>query len=288
MKPFTLKQKHCMERGELLTETLSKKILQALCKVELKHRPKRHHYIVGPSGIGKSLTVRNTAKEQKVNITEITGVASMNAIAIELACAAYKNRDNDKKLFVWIDDCDSVFIDRTSLSVMKGVLDEDRNVFAWNKTVSAQVRAYENSDNAVDNYIAEALRYYQTPDGVGISIPTDNMHFIITSNHPLAPSNPPPKFARLIDEAAIRDRVSYAEYSFDRDLSWGWTASVTMKNNVFGLRKEQKRILLEWMDVHWDNLASVSMRSVMELAADMVNYPSNYPDHWDTKLKTQR
>lgn len=286
MKPFTIKQNQNIERGIILTNQLTEKVTHALGKSDLKHVPKRHHYIVGPSGIGKSVTVRNAAKKHRVDVIEITGVASMSAIAISLAVAAY--RSNGKELFVWIDDCDSVFLDRTSLSVMKGALDEDRNVFAWNKNMTNQIQVYEKSNSPSDQYIAAALRAYQTIDGVGILIPTDNMHFIVTSNHSLAPSNPPPKTARAIDEAAIRDRVAYTEYGFDRDLSWGWTASVTMNNKILGLKKEQKRILLEWMDINWDNLASVSMRGVMDLAADMVNYPKNYPDYWETRLKVQR
>ena len=286
MKPFTARQKQNIERGRILTDQMTDKVTQAIGKVKLKHTPKRHHYLVGPPGIGKSVTVRNTAKQHRVELNEITGVASMSAIAISLACFAYGAQGND--VFIWVDDCDSVFMDKASLSVMKGALDEDRNIFAWNKNMTNQIQVYENSSNERDHFIAEALRKYQTTDGVGISIPTDNMKFIITSNHSLSPSNPHPKTARGIDEAAIRDRVAYTEYGFDRDLSWGWTASITMSNKIFGLTAEKKRILLEWMDINWDNLASVSMRAVTELAAEMLNYPKNYPDYWESHLKVKR
>lgn len=283
MKPFTTKQKQSIERGEIMTQQLELKVTDALKKTDVKYRAKRHHYIVGPAGIGKSVTVRNTAKKHKIKLIEIVGAASMNAMAIQLATAAYNAQGRD--IFVWIDDCDSVFMDRTSLSVMKGALDEDRNVFSWNKNLTAQIQIYENSENETDQFRAQALRHYQSKDGVGIIIPTDNMSFIVTSNHPLAPSNPAPKKPRQIDEAAIRDRVAYAEYSFDRDLSWGWTASVTMKNNIFGLTKTQKRDLVEFLDNNWDRLPSTSMRAIKELAAEMVNYPENYPDYWLSHLK---
>ena len=285
-KPFTLKQKQSIERGQIMTNQLAEKVVHAIGKSNLKHKPKRHNYIVGPAGIGKSLTVRNTAKKHNVFLHEISGVASMSAVAISLACSAHKAAGGD--IFIWIDDCDSVFLDRASLSVMKGALDEDRNVFAWNKNMTTQIQMYERSSNEADKFIAAALRAYQTMDGVGIEIPTDNMQFIITSNHPLAPSNPTPRTARGIDESAIRDRVSYTEYAFDKELSWGWTASVTLSNKIFGLTNKQKYILLDWMDTNWDNLASVSMRTVTELAADMLNYPENYPDYWESKLILKR
>jgi hypothetical protein len=283
MQPFTIKQKQNIERGEIMTTQLVEKVTGAFKKSNVKYRPKRHHYIVGPAGIGKSITVRNTAKKYKIDLIEIIGVASMNAMVISLAVAAYNA--NGKDLFVWIDDCDSIFMDRTCLSVMKGALDEDRNVFSWNKNMTAQIQIYENSSAEHERFIAKALRQYQTKEGVGIVIPTDNISFIVTSNHPLAPSNPTPKRPRQIDEAAIRDRVAYSEYKYDRDLSWGWTAAVTMKNNIFGLTKAQKRLLVEFLDLYWDQLGSTSMRTIKELAAEMVNYPDNYPDYWMTRLK---
>lgn len=283
MKPFTTQQRQNIKRGEIMTQQLELKIADALKKTSVKHRAKRNHFIVGPSGIGKSVTVRNTAKKHKVPLVEIVGVASMNVMAITLANAKYNAAGKD--VFVWIDDCDSVFMDRLSLSVMKGTLDEDRNVFAWNKNMTQQIQAYETSQNAKERLIGEALRQYQTKDGVGLEIPVDNFSFIVTSNHPLAASNPRPKTPRQIDEAAIRDRVAYTEYTLDRDLSWGWTACVTMNNNIFGLTKTQKRELLEFLDVYWDRLASTSMRTIRELAAEMVNYPRNYPDYWMSHLK---
>ncbi|BCM95165.1 hypothetical protein [Burkholderia phage FLC6] len=282
MQPFTLKQKQNIERGEILTNQLVGKVTAAFDKSDALIVPKRHHYIVGPAGIGKSVTVRNTAKKHRIPLIEIIGVASMNAIAIALALAVHNSRG--KKTYVWIDDCDSVFADRTSLSVMKGALDEDRNMFAWNKNMTAMIQLYEKSESVHEQRVAEALRAFQTADGVGIQIPTDNINFIITSNQSLAPSNPAPKGARKIDESAIRDRVVYTEFKYDRDVSWGWTASVTMKNKIFDLTKAQKQELLHWLDHNWDRLGSVSMRAIKELAAEMINHPSDYPDYWETHL----
>lgn len=282
MQPFTIKQKQNIERGQILTKQLIEKVENAFKKTNVKVRTKKNHYIVGPMGIGKSVTVRETAKKHKIPLIEITGVASMNALTIALALAAYNA--NGKDIFVWIDDCDCIVQDRTSLSVMKGALDEDRNLFAWNKNMTAQIQLYEKSPSEHEQLIAKALRKYQVPDGVGISIPTDNINFIITSNHSLAPSNPMPKMPRKIDEAAIRDRVAYTEYNHDRDTSWGWTAAVTMNNNIFGLTKAQKRILVEFLDLYWDRLASTSMRTIRELAGEMVNHPNDYPDYWETHL----
>lgn len=283
MYPFTAEQKLNIKRGEVLTKMMEEKITDAFRKNNVEYRAKRHHYIVGPSGIGKSITVRKLAERYRIPLIEVVGVASMNALAIRLANAVYNNHKNED-LFVWIDDCDSIFTEKDSLSVMKGCLDEDRNVFAWNKNMSAMMQKYEASEHERDRTTATALRQFQTPDGVGIEIPMDNVSFIVTANHSLAGSNPRPKGARLINEAAIRDRVAYLEISYDRNLSWGWMAAVVMKNAVYGLSRAQKRILLEFFDLHWEQISSPSMRMINELAVEMRNHPDNYLTYWEMRL----
>lgn len=286
LKPFTSFQQEYIKRGKLLTDQLTEKVIHSLGKSQLKHNPKKNHYIAGPSGTGKSVTVRETAKKHHIELVEITGVTSMSALAITLACSAFLSQGED--IFIWLDDCDSIFMDRVSLSVMKGALDKDRNIFAWNKNLTSQIQAYERSNAEQDKIIAKALREYQPIGNVGVEIPTENMTFIITSNHFLKPSNPPPKTSRGKDEAAVRSRVAYTEYNLDANTSWGWIASITLSNKILGLTVNQKHILLDWMFTNWNNLPDTDMRAVEELAADMLNYPNNYPDHWETRLNVIR
>lgn len=281
-KPFTSMQQSYIAAGERRSELFKAKIEHALRISKLEVSPKRHHYIVGGPGIGKTFTVNEVATKHKVTLTRIQGVASMSAIGIQLATAAYMAKD--RHIFVWIDDCDSVFGDAQSLSVMKGVFDEDRNIFAWNKNMVTARAQYENSDNATNRLIAEALNYYQPENGAGLEIPTDNMTFVVTSNRGLTPPNPPPKTTRKIDESAIRDRVVYTEYTLTRDENWGWMAATTLKAKLPKVDKADKHLLLDWMYSNWERLPSVSMRAISELAADMVNFPDSYPDHWHSRL----
>lgn len=281
---FTLKQKQNIELGIFHTEKLTNIVKEALDIVELEEKYKRHYIIVGPTGVGKSHTIYNTADIYDIPLKKIISATSMSALTISLACAVY--RANGNQIYVWVDDCSSLFENKDSMAVVKNALDMDKNIFAWNKNMTSKIQMHENSRNERDHFIAEALRAYQTVDGVGIEIPVDNVSFIITTNHPLTSPHPEPTTPRGKDEAAIQDRVVYTEFDMSRDLAWGWTAAVILSNkNIFNLNKSQKYILLNWMDNNWDRLRSVSMRAVGDLAQDMINNPKNYPDHWNMKLK---
>ena len=284
IKPFTSEQQEYIKRGELLTTQLTEKIKQALGKTSDEIIPKRHHYIASSPGAGKTFTVEKTAAAEGVELIKIHGVASMNAIAIQLACAAYLKPHTELK--IWVDDCDSIFINKESLSVMKGVLDEDRNILAWNKNMSSQIQIYENSDSQSDQLKASALRNFQPVGQVGIEIPTNNMTFIITSNHFLTSPNSSLNTQRKMDEAAIRDRVAYKDYKLSKEHNWGWTAATVLSGNIYDLTKEKKHLLLDWMFNNWDRLSATSLRSVKERAAEMINNPQSYPDYWEASLES--
>ena len=236
LKPFTVQQKHYIARGNVLTEQLSEKVTHALGVTKQRVNPKRHHYIVSDPGAGKTYTVQKIADLYKIPLVKIQGAASMNAIIVYLATIAYTR--TDKKLFIWIDDCDYIFMDNSSLSVMKGAIDEDRNILVWNKNMATQILIYENSSNESDKIKAEALRSYQPPGSVGVEIPTDNMTFIITSNRFLTKPNSDLDTHRKMNEAAIRDRVIYTHYNLSAGESWGWVASILLSTRkILGLNK---------------------------------------------------
>jgi len=277
-KPWTSEQKHFIERGRAYTEQLEDLVTKFLGKANLKYNTKDSHFIAGPSGTGKSFIVRHTGEKHKVKLVEITGDTSMSNLAIKLACLAYTS--NDEEIYIWLDDCDSIWSDRISLSIMKGATDNDRRVFAWNKNLTSQIQIHENAGTEQSTLIANALKKYQPMGNTGVIIPTDNMHFIVTTNHFLTASNPPPKTIRGRDEAAVRSRFLYTEYKLNKGLSWGWIASIVIDNKILDLTINQKYILLDWMYNNWDNLKGTDMRNVLEIAEDMLNFPDTYPDKW--------
>ena len=287
VKPFTHKQQYLIDRGDKLTDQLKTKVSQALGITKLKVETKRHCYIFSTPGAGKTFTVQTLADQNGIKLVKIHGSVSMNAMTVQLATALYL-APKDKELIVWIDDCDSLFMDEEGLNVMKGALDEERNLFVWNKNMGGQINRYLQSESDIDKLRGEALSSFQSVGTVGVEIPTHRMRFIITSNKDLTAPNSLNKSnkvtKRMMHEAALRDRVIYEEFNLNDDDSWGWIASVVMNNNVLDLDNVQKHYLLDWMHANWQKLPATSMRAVKELAAVMLNYPAEYPDHWDLAL----
>jgi hypothetical protein len=286
-KPFTTEQKHYINQGEVLSEQLTSEVFAGLGLTAKSVEVKRHHYITSGPGAGKTYTVNNAIELHDLKVVRIQGAASMNAIVIQLAVAVYLKPKGD--ILVWVDDCDSIFLDKECLNVMKGALDEGRNVLTWNKNLTNQINIYMNSDAPNDKLKGEALRSFQPTGSVGVEVPTDRVRFIITSNKRLvAPSKANLNRVIQVNEAAIRDRVNYREYELDDKRSWGWMAHNVISAKTLGpnlkLTADQKRLLLDWMWHNWKWLSATSMRAVQELGAHMVNHPDDYPDRWEAHL----
>lgn len=278
MKAFTSEQKSHIQRGDILTSQLKTYVKKALGVSEDAITGKRHTYIYSKPGAGKTFTVEQTAKEHGITLVKIQGSSSLNAVASNLAFAEYSKPRGT--IVVWIDDCDGLFRDAESLGVMKGVLDEDRNVFGWNKNLTISIRTLENGTLG-EQKVAEALRAAQPDGSVGVSIPTDRMRFIITSNKELMNPNGNLNTQKKMDEAAIRDRVSYVPFNLTADDSWGWLASIVTSTDALPISKHQARVLLNWMHSNWTSLTGVSVRTVKDLAAHMINHPKDYLAYWE-------
>lgn len=288
VKPFTGEQNYFIAHGKKNMDRLSLITRAALGIVKKKYEVKRHTYIYSPPGAGKTFTVQAAADAAKVKLIKVPGGASMNAFITQIATAAFSMPPRGD-LIVWVDDCDSLFMDEESVNVMKGAMDEERNVLSWNKNLTMQIMGYEKSDHPNDQLKAAALRHYQIEGGVGIVIPTDRIRFIVTSNKNLCP--PADVFTRKgskkmnMHEGALRDRVNYEEFELSENEAWGWVAAVLMGNKVLDLTQGQKQILLDWMWSHWDKLPAKSMRAVKDYAALMLNHPGDYPDYWNATLR---
>jgi AAA+ superfamily predicted ATPase len=287
VKPFSGEQKYYLDTGKKNAERLGHVVQTALGISKKKYEVKRHSYIYSPPGAGKTFTVQTEATKAKIEMVKIQGASSLNALTIRIATAVYSIPKGN--IIVWVDDCDTLFMDEKGLNIMKGILDEERNVLSWNVNLTNQILTYEKSTNENDLLKAAALRAFQTEGGVGVEIPTDRVRFIITSNKNLCPPADihTRKGSKKINmhEAAIRDRVNYEEFELSSKESWGWIAAVLMANKVLDLNQGQKQLLLDWMWDHWDKLPANSMRAVKDRAAEMLNHPNDYPDYWNSILR---
>lgn len=290
-KPFSFEQKQLIEVGALHTQQLRDWVSEATQVVKKRVAPKRHWYIVSPPGLGKTYTVQRTAEQHKVELIAVEGATSLAAFVRKMAFAVYAHtvlNKSKKPLYVCVDDCDDLFMDKKSLNVMKGVLDNERNVLAYEVDMTSQIDKYRKSESETTQLIGEALSHYQSDGGLGVEIPMDQVVFIILSNKELAGDAEVKKKPKLMHESAVRSRVNYRPINVkDREL-WGWAASVIMSSDVLGaehkLSEAELHILLDWMFSSWDRLPGTSIRDVQEYAADMVNHPTDYSDRWSARL----
>lgn len=291
MKPFTLRQLELIEVGKLNTQRLRDIVEVSLGVVKPAVEVKRHAYIFSPPGAGKTFTVAETARAAGITPLQIRGSASIPALARKLAYAQMVA--DGGPIVVWVDDCDSLFVDEESLNVMKGALDEDINMLSWNKNIGGQINRDLASPDLNTQMIGQAMKMFQQASSPGVDIPTGNASFIITSNKDLCepsrvlvPGKPVSK--RLMHEAALRDRLNYHEFLLDKNSSWGWIASLLLSPTCdlgnLQLDLAEKQELLDFMYHNWSRLPSTSMRAVKDLAAVMRNHPSNYATMWETGL----
>lgn len=281
---FSSKQRSAIENGFRLTERLEKYTEQAFgLRPDLKET-KRHTIIWSPPGAGKTFTVNQTIQQSGIRPVKFHGKASMNAFVIKMAYAVHCHPADT--IVVWIDDCDTFFADSESLNVMKGVLDEDRNVLGWDVNMTSEILKAEKSDNREGQMIAEALRSFQPPGSVGVEIPTDRCRFIITTNKKLATKHDVDTSPKKMDEHAVRDRVQWRAFDISSDEAWGWMASVILSADVFkecgfSLDEQQTYMLLNNFHQYWNNLSANSMRTVMEAGAMLHNSPESFADEFE-------
>jgi hypothetical protein len=290
MSAFSPEQNELIGKGRQHSAVLSEWVAEAIKAVDKKVVARRHWYIQSPPGLGKTYTVQNAAKRAKTELVMVQGAASLAAFVRQVAFAVYMRRPMKKSpLFFCIDDCDDLFVDRTTLNVMKGVLDEERNILSWEVDMTGQIAKYRKADSPLTQEMAKALAHFQSDGGVGIQVPTDNCVFIVLSNKKLASDKEAKAKVRLMHEAAIRSRVNYRPINIVGMEYWGWAASTILRTDILGaehkLTQAQKVSLLNWMYEYWTTLPGTDLREVRDLASDIINHPSDYQDRWNMRLE---
>jgi len=282
-KPSTYwskRQKNAIDYGYELTDRLRRYTRQALGLEPSQVETKRHTVIWSGPGAGKTFTVNSEIRGNRLRPLKFHGMTSMNAFAIAMAVEA-KFNSNPNKL-VWVDDCDGFFMDNDALNIMKGVLDEDRNVLGYNINMGGEIAKAEKAGN---QEVVAAISEFSTA-GVGMEIPTDDFRFIITTNKKLANKRESMQSERKMHEHAIRDRVNFRQFDITDDEAWGWMASNMLSSNVFKdkkfkLTQEQTYKLLDIFYNNWKQLSANSMRTVMEAGAMLYNNPETFTDEFE-------
>lgn len=247
----------------------------------------RHTIISGAPGVGKTHTT--LAKINASGIPYMTIVPGMSDIAITTNLAYHVSRlDDDQDLIVVIDDADDVvFGDLKKLNTWKLATSDIEPKWSHEVDVSNLFTKLEKQGRKQE---VKALKSFQEPGSIGVTIPLDQVRFVILCNTDLEDQKQlSAKLFRSVE--AVLDRFNYERLEMPWQEKWGWLAhilSTTQPFDEFDLDDEQKKELLNWLYANWSNLKAregASYRFVRKMSAEMINNPAGYLDRWQRGLK---
>jgi len=267
---LSTKQKQAIESGRSrrnrlvsITKRVAKKTLE-----DISETKKRHTYIYGPSGIGKTYNMEHAIKESGVKSVTISGNVSMWAFGVQLACIKATLK-KDEKIVVIIDDCDELLKDGQSTNQLKELL--EKNMFSYNKKPQMHMLTSDFQIAAVEQCMSN--------DGLGFKVDCSNFSFVITSNFKLPYDSTPeemleknggvltPRISYFKHLTAIRGRMNTKDLDMTKEEKWGNIAIVLLEDNGCNqLNLQQKIFLLQWMDSNWENMTETSIRTAEKLA----------------------
>jgi len=231
-------------------------------------KKKRHYYIYGPSGVGKTYNMERAVKETGVKNFVISGNVSMWAFAVQLACIKVSLKNNEKVVVI-IDDCDELLKDSRSVNQLKELV--DKNMFSYNKKPQMHMLTSEFQVAAVESCMSD--------DGLGFKVDCSDFTFVVTSNIQLPFDSTPaemleknggnltPRIVYMKHLTAIRGRMNTKDLSFTKEEKWGNIAIVLLEDNgCEQLTEQQKIFLLQWMDSNWNEMTETSIRTAEKMA----------------------
>jgi hypothetical protein len=292
---FASKNKNLMvQTGELINNQGRKFVRKSIGATAKKVESSRHTIYSGPPGVGKTFgTIEECIAAGKKYIVIAPGTTDVE-LAVKLAHGVYTLQDGEELVVILDDADDVVFGNYAALNKWKIAMADAKPELgimpAFNHAVS-MINTINALEKAGKNVVAEALKSYSGADSMGVEIPMDRVRFVILCNldleDPKAFSRNP-KMKSAVDP--VIDRMNYKRVEVDKKEAWGWLAYVLsvsqpFEREGFPLTDDQKVALLDWMWSNWDDLRSTSYRTVEKLAEDMINYPDEYEDYWEEKLK---
>lgn len=126
--------------------------------------------VSGPPGCGKSFTARQMFPEAKF----LRGGISAPALIRHLAVLAY---DEQPKTVI-LDDCEDLI--KQNLNLFKAILDTDYPYAEWERSMGPTLKALKKDPNEKSMFLYGCMIKFF--NGVGLTIPTDKMQFIVLTN----------------------------------------------------------------------------------------------------------
>ena len=280
-----------VQRGFIEDQNLRKFVRNAIGINKKKVEATRHTILSGPPGVGKTYSTMDECEQNSVKKLLIPPGTTDAVLVTMLAHAVYKLAPTETLVVILDDADDVVFGSYETLNKWKvamGDINADIGQIPYYAHNVTMTKTIETLQRIGKREIADALESFQDSGSVGVTIPMDQVRFVILCNLDL---EDPKTFNRGKLKgavAAIMDRFNYSRIDLDWEKQWGWLAHVLSNSQPFPdypLTQDQKKELLDWMYSNWSGLRSTSYRMVRKLAEAIINEPTTYQDAWNAQLK---
>ncbi len=216
--------------------------------------------VSGPAGLGKSFTVEQaleTWDPEELNHTVIRGY--VKATGLYKTLYQYRNKGQ----MIVFDDSDSIFMDDTTLAMLKAVCDstERRRV------------SYLSEFNMVDEESADVIPRSFQFDGTIVFITNLDFDSIIEKGNKLAPHL-----------SAMVSRSHYIDLAMKTRRDYFIRIKQVVKQGLLsakGLNRHQEVTVMRFIEKHQDKLREMSLRVAIKLA-DLVK---THPDRFEVMAK---
>jgi hypothetical protein len=284
MIQFSTKQKHAIEIGSKKRNSLIREAKKAADRAAGKSI--RTEYLdtilAGTTGIGKTHNIEKAITETDIPSITMKGNKSLFAFGADLM-VLHSRIPEGKKMALIIDDCDSLFANKESINVLKGMTGKlGTRQFQYNKKVNA------NNFTDIQN---DLMENYQSPGMHGFNVPCDDFIFIFTTNfilpteseaRAISSKGASAKANKMQDLVAIRGRFNTKDFELTKEENWGWLAEVGLNDGALDmLSKEEAMLLLDWVYTNWYDMKESNIRTIEKMAYEMIDYPEEWRDIWE-------
>jgi hypothetical protein len=216
--------------------------------------------VSGPAGLGKSFTVEQALESwdpEELNHTVIRGY--VKATGLYKTLYQYRNKGQ----MIVFDDSDSIFMDDTTLAMLKAVCDstERRRV------------SYLSEFNMVDEESADVIPRSFQFDGTIVFITNLDFDSIIEKGNKLAPHL-----------SAMVSRSHYIDLAMKTRRDYFIRIKQVVNQGLLsakGLNRHQEVTVMRFIEKHQDKLREMSLRVAIKLA-DLVK---THPDRFEVMAK---
>jgi hypothetical protein len=231
-----------------------------------------HLFISSDPGLGKSHTVNEAMKKNKVNYYHVTGNTNIFNFGVQLATINYLDPKNVS--IISVDDCDEILKNGANINVMKNVLDGARN-YHHQKLMTSWI-------NQLPEIQQKAIEKHMDLKNGGFKVPTDKMIFVFTANIHLPEEDEPNKNEKIVHLKAIADRVRPYAIKLEPKEKWGWIADVALNTPAIP-KAVPKKVVEEacvFMFDTWEKHTKKSIRGMQMMCDDYINYKKDYKTVW--------